>query len=686
MFKNMKLGTKIAGGFAALIVIILVLGGLAVWNMSSVKNVTNTLAQANVPEVTVANEVERDSAATMYDTRGYVFTEDTAFLDKARSKLEEVKKDLKTAKDHAAAFGLASLKQNSDATETKMVEYERLLNETVAKTQTMAKDIENMTAQVTTYMKVCGEYLDSQEKKLNEEITDALAAGHVDGPATQPAISDAKLKARFLKTAVANDMVTLGNQARIGLWKAIATRNQKLFQEAEKNFDQINAKLDEIKSTTTQEVNLKQIEACRAAGKAYRDGMESFLASWVAREELGKKCGEVGDAVLAAAQDIAKVSMEDTQKEATEAASSLATASTVTLTGLGIAVVLGTLLAVFITRSITGPVRRVIEGLKVGGEQTASASGQVAQASQQMASGASEQASSLEEVSSSLEEMASMTKQNADNAHQANQMAGNARSAAEQGNAAMSKMAEAINKIKTSSDQTAKILKTIDEIAFQTNLLALNAAVEAARAGEAGKGFAVVAEEVRNLAQRSAEAAKNTASLIEESQKNADHGVAVSTEVAGILGQIVQAAQKVNQLVGEVSSASNEQTQGIEQINTAIAEMDKVTQSNAANAEESASASEELSAQARELNDMVNTLVSIVEGSKATNGRTGPATTATAGQGSVAGRTLGHADQQLHKAWADKPAAQPAGKTVKAAATSKPQQVIPLSEDELKQF
>ena len=179
----------------------------------------------------------------------------------------------------------------------------------------------------------------------------------------------------------------------------------------------------------------------------------------------------------------------------------------------------------------------------------------------------------------------------------------------------MKRMAVAIDQIKSSSDQTAKILKTIDEIAFQTNLLALNAAVEAARAGDAGKGFAVVAEEVRNLAMRSAEAAKNTATLIEESQKNADNGVTVSAEVAEILSQIVIGSQKVTQLSAEVSAGSNEQAQGIEQVNVAVAQMDKVTQSNAANAEESASASEELSAQARELNDMVNTLVQIVGGS-----------------------------------------------------------------------
>ncbi|RKY23543.1 MAG: methyl-accepting chemotaxis protein [Planctomycetota bacterium] len=308
-------------------------------------------------------------------------------------------------------------------------------------------------------------------------------------------------------------------------------------------------------------------------------------------------------------------------------------------------------------------------------EQVASASGQVSSASQSLAEGATEQAAGLEETSSSLEEMSSMTKQNADNAQQANTLAGEAQKAANSGNEAMNRMDNAINEIQKSSDETAKIIKVIDEIAFQTNLLALNAAVEAARAGEAGKGFAVVAEEVRNLAMRSAEAAKNTTAMIDESVKNAKNGVDIATDVGKTFGEIVSGITKTGNLVSEIAAASQEQAQGIDQINTAMAQMDKVTQQNAANAEESASASEELSAQAEGLQAMVAEF-------KLTN--TGTRSSTTKHVDTAKHHGLGQSDHVFHSIADGK--AQKAKATVAATA----EKAIPLNEsynnDDLNEF
>ena len=241
--------------------------------------------------------------------------------------------------------------------------------------------------------------------------------------------------------------------------------------------------------------------------------------------------------------------------------------------------------------------------------QVSTASGQIASSSQQLASGASSQASSIEEISASLEQMSSMTRQNADNAGQAQALADSAKSSANRGEVEMASMREAIDAIKASSDETAKIVKTIDEISFQTNMLALNAAVEAARAGDAGKGFAVVAEEVRSLAQRSAQAAKSTAELIEGSSKNVDNGVSITQGVQAILTEINDGASKVTDLITEIAAASREQSEGISQINTAVDQMNRVTQETAASSEESSASAEHLDGQVGNLLQLIGEFV-----------------------------------------------------------------------------
>jgi methyl-accepting chemotaxis protein len=263
---------------------------------------------------------------------------------------------------------------------------------------------------------------------------------------------------------------------------------------------------------------------------------------------------------------------------------------------------------------IVRPLNSAISFIEQASQQTSAASRQVSDASQSLAEGASEQAASLEETGASLEEMSSLTQRNAESAARAKSLTNETRAAADTGAANVTEMAAAMDQIKAASDNIAKIIKTIDEIAFQTNILALNAAVEAARAGEAGMGFAVVADEVRNLAQRSGQAARETAEKIEDSIRKSGNGVAISARVAESLNEIVAKARAVDELVNEIATASKEQNQGIQQINIAISQMDKVTQSNAAGAEESASAAEELNAQAESLSDAVQEFHALVGG------------------------------------------------------------------------
>ncbi|GAB6043962.1 methyl-accepting chemotaxis protein [Endothiovibrio diazotrophicus] len=256
-------------------------------------------------------------------------------------------------------------------------------------------------------------------------------------------------------------------------------------------------------------------------------------------------------------------------------------------------------------RDMVEKLREIVIHVRGATDEVANGSGEIAQGNSDLSQRTEEQASSLEETASSMEQLTSTVKQNADNARQANQLASGARNEAERGGEVVSQAVTAMAEINASSKKIADIIGVIDEIAFQTNLLALNAAVEAARAGEQGRGFAVVAQEVRKLAQRSADSAKEISELIKDSVAKVDEGSKLVDASGSALHEILQAVKNVTDVVSEIAAASAEQTTGIEQVNKAIMQMDEVTQQNAALVEEAAAASKSLEDQAAGLREAI---------------------------------------------------------------------------------
>ncbi len=244
---------------------------------------------------------------------------------------------------------------------------------------------------------------------------------------------------------------------------------------------------------------------------------------------------------------------------------------------------------------------KVVGNVRQASDSISTGSTEIAAGNQDLSARTEQQASALEQTAASMEELGATVRQNADNAKQANQLAQSASTVAVRGGDAVGQVVQTMKGINESSRKIADIISVIDGIAFQTNILALNAAVEAARAGEQGRGFAVVASEVRSLAQRSADAAKEIKALISASVERVEQGTVQVDQAGATMTEVVSSIKRVTDIMAEISAASAEQSAGVAQVGDAVTEMDKTTQQNAALVEQSAAAAESLKTQAQQL-------------------------------------------------------------------------------------
>ena len=668
MFKNLKLGAKLNGAFIAVATLTLLLGALAVYSMLKVKTVANVLAQEKVPAVGAANEVERNSLKTMYAVRGYAFTEETQFLDAGRAELAQVKSSMKTAAALADKYDLKVLAANSKVAEEKALEYEQLLNETVKTTENLNKILDGMLVSATAYMKACNDFLDSQEKLLDTEIASLVGEK----------ITEDKVKERVQKIGLANDIIQLGSATRLSVWKSIATRDPVLFKATLKTFDEVNAKLAQLKPLTHQEVNLKQIADCQAAGQAYEAGMQSYLTGWLAREELGKKRGIAGDEVLKAAQDTAKFNMTATETSSQEAAASLGTASNVLIAGCLICFVLALALGIMITRMITGPVAKLVDGLGqiALGDLTARVVvdsndeiGKLSAAANTMAEALDGKAKlavqigdgdlrhevklasdkdtlglALQKMVTNLREVVANVRAAAENVASGSE---EMTSTAQTLSTGSSEQAASVEEVSASMEQSTASIQQNTENARQTEKIAGKAALDATEAGqsvgktvqamkEIAQKISIIEEIARQTdllalnaaieAARAGEHGKGFAVVASEVRKLAERSQMAAGEISKLSGSSVEIAESagvmLDKLVPDIRKTADlvkEIAAGSEEQNTGAAQVNKAVQELDKIIQQNASASEEMASSSEELASQAEQLQSAIEFFKVTD-------------------------------------------------------------------
>ncbi|MBM2616258.1 HAMP domain-containing protein [Actinoplanes sp. LDG1-06] len=326
-------------------------------------------------------------------------------------------------------------------------------------------------------------------------------------------------------------------------------------------------------------------------------------------------------AMIAAIDSLTQLTTDDATAAKAEATSAADTARNFMIVAGLLALALAALLAVLVTRSITGPLSATVATLRAVADKNlavrapdagrdelsvmgravnstlevlVSAFGRIGEHSRTLSGASSELstasnriaeaaasasgrsglvASSAEEVSRSVQTVAAGTEEMNAAIREISGSASQAAGVAASGVDSAREAGETIGQLGRSSAEIGEVVKLITAIAEQTNLLALNATIEAARAGEAGKGFAVVASEVKDLAQETAKATEDISARVQAIQHDTTAAISAIDRISGIIGQVNEHSTTIAAAVEEQTATTAEMSRNIVEAATGSGEI-----------------------------------------------------------------------------------------------------------------
>ena len=666
--RNLKTAAKIGVGFGLVIAIAMAIGAIAIMNMLGVQGDARRLDRETVPQVELANSVERSAQLAMYNMHAYALTTQNLYLLQANGFLDQTRSHLNESQDLAAKYPrLIVLRKNTAEAITRVEEYKKLGVDIVAANNDILSARTALDSSSSSFMERALKFLDGQNQQMAAAVRAGSGAGGIE---------------RWMaRVNGISGIILLGSNLNAAAYKAQALGDASILRKAIEDFAEFGAKVKAL-SAVTLAADRPELEQIQHDAEALLTACSSVLADMTKVGELNSMSAGATDVLLATASQTSVEGFKDARVITALAVTRMVTAVFSLLAGLAAAAFIGIGIAIVISRAITRPLakavafaqrvaagdfsqqlpihqrdevgllaealngmaqrlKEAVTAVQQNAAQVASSSEQISASAQKLSDGAQSQASTLEETSASMEQLTASVDQISQHAlSQSSAVERGASSMAQvqssieavsgslteisdltqrsvenalEGAKAVDSVVTGITRIAQSSEKIGGIVDVISDIANQTNLLALNAAIEAARAGEHGRGFAVVADEVSKLADRSASSTKEIGALIKESVKNVTEGVKIAKGSQFAMEQIRAASQRVNEMIGGLAKAIEQQVAAVKELARSLSSVSEMSQNISAATEEQTSTARQVSKAMEDVNELAQSAAASAE-------------------------------------------------------------------------